>query len=142
SLSWNLEASTAGRELPNNKQLRIILNNDINNILTSCSGKNITAQEYKRAVEALLGGKPVVLAQNVGMPDPVIYRSKVATSWDKHNVETSLLTWPKADPREIKEGAEVQADAIRRLISLRTDPLALTIEVCRQHGVFIVASYR
>jgi hypothetical protein len=57
-------------------------------------------------------------------------------------VETSLLTWPKENPEQIRRDAEVQADAMRRLVSMGTDPLTLSIEVCRERGVFILASYR
>ena len=145
--------------LPNNKHLRIILNNDLNNLLWASSGGRITLQEYTRGVEALLQGKPVVLAQNVGLPDPVIYRSKEATSLAKHIVDVSLKTEPWVPPfgqptaerwvrriekerAETRRDAEVQADAMRRLEAFGTDPLALTIEVCRRRGVFAVASYR
>src|SRR5438445_10410098 len=68
---------TALREA-NNKSLGSILNNDINNILGVLSGAKTTPAEYKKAVLHLLDAKPGVLAQNVGMPDPVIYRSQVA----------------------------------------------------------------
>ena len=115
-----------------------ILNNDIDNILGNSSGSDITAEEYREAVHHLLDAGPGVLAQNVGMPDPVIYRSDVATAWDKHMVETTLLTWPD----EVPENAQRNADAMAKLVSLGTDPLQLTIEACRARGTPIVASYR
>src|SRR6185503_6817689 len=104
-------ASAAAGPLPHNKKLHSIFNRDINGLLYSSSGADTSPEEYRRMVLALLNSKPAVLAQNVGMPDPVIYRSKVATSWDKHIVEVSLQTWPKQDPKTIKEGAARQADA-------------------------------
>ena len=125
-----------------NKRLGTIQNNDINNILLSSSGKDVTPEEYREAVGHLLDGKPSVLAQNVGMPDAVIYRSQVATTWDKHIVETSLITWPREDPESIRENAQRQADAMTRLVSAGTDPLQLTIEVCHERGASVVTSYR
>ncbi|MBC8462656.1 MAG: hypothetical protein H8D67_32220 [Deltaproteobacteria bacterium] len=120
------------------KKLSTIFNNDINNILCASSGKDITAKEYQHAVECLLKAKPGVLAQNVGMPDPVIYRTKVATTWDKYHTEVTKAIWPDV----LEEQARVQSDAVRKLFDLGTDPLALTIDACRKHSVYIVASYR
>ena len=134
--------AAASQPLPANKRLGSIQNNDINNILWTSSGKAITPDEYREAVGHLLDGKPNVLAQNVGMPDPVIYRSKVATTWDKHLVEVSLMTRPKEDPERIKSDAARQADAMAQLRDYGTDPLALTVEMCRRRGRLIVASYR
>ena len=125
-----------------NKCLATVQNNDINNILCDSSGKDVTPEEYREAVGHLLDGKPSVLAQNVGMPDPVIYRSQVATAWDKHIVEVSVPTWPKEDPAKVRARTQPQADAMTRLVSAGTDPLQLTIEVCRARGVLVVASYR
>jgi len=138
-------ANTSGRQpkdavksLSDNKRLCHIFNNDIDNLLYASSGKDITIEEYKRGVTAMLGGKPVVLAQNVGLPDPVIYPSKVATSLAKYIVEVSLHNWPQEGP----EGATRQADALRRLEALGTDPLAITVKACHQSETVIVASYR
>ena len=116
-------AALAAGELPDNRKLGSILNNDINNILYVLSGDKTTPAEYKKAVMHLLDAKPGVLAQNVGVPDPVIYRTKVATTWDKYL------------------GGD-QAGAMKALLDAKTDPLAITIEACRQRGVAIVASYR
>ena len=126
------------------KNLGTIQNNDANNILLAGSGKDITPDEYRTAVGHLLDGKPGVLAQNVGMPDPVTYRSKVATSWSKHLLETSLITWPKAVAVSdtVRENAERQVKAAASLVSAGTDPLQLTAEMCHERGVPIVASYR
>ena len=127
---------------PDSKHLGVILNNDINNLLNASRGKETTADDYRRSIEALLMGRPGVLAYNVGLPDPVIYSSNVATAWDKYIVEVSLQTWPKEDPRTIRSGAEREAGAFRSLVSDRADPLSLAAEVCRRRGVQIVASYR
>lgn len=128
--------------IPHNKKLGSIFNRDINGLLVSSSGGETTPEEYRNMVLALLEAKPHVLAKNVGMPDPVIYRSQVATSWDKHIVEVSLRTWPKEDPKTIEEGAARQAQAVIQLARHGTDALALTIEACRKRGVLVVASYR
>ena len=106
-----------------NRKLGSILNNDINNILFAVSGAGTTPAEYRKAVDHLLDTKPGVLAQNVGMPDPIIYRSNVATTWDKYVGG---------------EQAQAQAD----LFAAGTNPLAITIEACRERDVMIVASYR
>jgi len=108
---------------PDNRAFGSILNNDVNNILYAVSGAQTTPAEYKKAVMHLLDAKPGVLAQNVGMPDPVIYRSNVATTWDKY------------------VGGD-QAGAMGALVAAGTDPLAITIQACRERGVLIVASYR
>jgi inosose dehydratase len=130
------------RDLPGNKKLGTIQNNDINNILCNSSGKDMTPDEYRTAVCHLLEGKPTVLAQNVGLPDPVIYRSTVATRWDTYLVEVSLLTWPGENPEAVREGAAVQADAMVKLVRSGTDPLMLTVEVCHKHETLCIASYR
>src|SRR2546422_8990671 len=129
----------AGAAAVAGKRLGTIFNNDINNILAASSGSEITPAEYQRAVFAILDMKPGVLTQNVGMPDPVIYSTSVATTWDKYHEEVTRLIWPT----EWKpEDARRQAGAMRKLLGLGANPLTLTIEACRQRGVPIVASYR
>ena len=120
------------------KKLGTILNNDINNILHWSNGKDISIDECRSAVVRMLDLSPGVVAQNVGMPDPVIYRSKVATTWDKHHAEVTKAIWPET----AQEDAERQSAAMRHLLELGTDPLVLTIQACRERGAPIVASYR
>ena len=122
------------------RKLGTIQNNDVNNILHNGSGKDMTAEEYRTAVGHVLDGGPDVLAQNVGMPDPVIYRTDVATPWDKHMVEVSLIRRKGVRPADF--AAERQADGMATLVSAGTDPLQLTIDMCRERGVLILASYR
>ncbi|MCK4590497.1 MAG: hypothetical protein KAT86_01985, partial [Candidatus Latescibacteria bacterium] len=112
----------------NSRQLGSILNNDINNILYAGSGPQTTPAEYKKAVMHLLDTQPGVLAQNVGMPDPVIYRTQVATTWDKYVGEVKKTVWPEIAEAE----AQYEAVAVRRLFEAGTDPLTLTIEACRE----------
>ncbi len=120
------------------KRLGPIFNNDINNILHASSGKDITVDEYRTAVHRILDLSPGLLAQNVGMPDPVIYRSNVATTWDKYHAGVTKAVWPETSA----EDAERQSAAMRRLLELGTDPFTITIQACRERGVPIVASYR
>ncbi|MEW6750040.1 MAG: hypothetical protein AB1505_03575 [Candidatus Latescibacterota bacterium] len=123
---------------PRGKGLGSIFNSDINNILHASSGARTTPAEYTRAVEAILDLRPGLLAQNVGMPDPVIYPSAVATCWDRYHEEVSLEVWPDSDPAVNAR----QADAMRALRAPGTDPLTLTAQACRRRGVPLVASYR
>ncbi|HPO16385.1 MAG TPA: hypothetical protein PLI09_23315 [Candidatus Hydrogenedentes bacterium] len=120
------------------KKLGVIFNNDINNILCMSSGKNITPEEYRYAVMRILDLAPTLFAQNVGMPDPVIYRSQIATTWDKYHAEVTKAVWPETK----EEDAQRQAAAMRHLLELGTDPLTITLQACRERGVPIVASYR
>ena len=121
-----------------NRALGSVLNNDINNILWACSGAEITPEEYQRAVFGLLDAGPGVLAQNVGMPDPVLYRSRVATTWDTYHTEVLQKVWPDLSPEEARK----ESDAMQTLMAADTDPLSLTIACCRERGVPVVASYR
>jgi hypothetical protein len=131
-------AAHTATERPDNRKLRSIFNNDINNILVFSSGKDTDSEEYQRAVYAILDMKPDVLAQNVGLPEAVIYRSSVATTFDKYLEEVSRLTWPESSG----EDATRQSEALKTLFGLGTDPLTLTIEACRKRGVLVLASYR
>jgi len=138
--SRRLEASDANNgppQLPANKQIGSIFNSDIDNIFQALSGEKTTPAEYKKAVGHLLDTKPGVLAQNVGMPDPVIYRTKVATIFEKYYNEVVAAVWgaeaAKVDPA---------AACMKALLDAGTDPLAITIEACRERGVPILASYR
>jgi len=124
----------------NGKRLGTIFNNDINNILATSGGADTTPEAYQRAVYAILDMKPGVLAQNVGMPDPVIYPSDVATQFDKHHEEVTALVW--SDGKAEIDLSRRQTGAMRKLRESTTDPLTLTIEACRKRGVPIVASYR
>lgn len=134
-----LALKAAASELPgDNKRLGTIFNNDINNILWACSGKDTSPAEYRYAVRRILDLTPGVLAQNVGMPDPVIYRSRVATGWEKYHEEMTMVVWPETKP----DDAVREADAMRALLGAGTDPLQITLEACREQGVPCVASYR
>ena len=136
----------------NGKNLGTIFNNDVNNILCHLdgtqSGEEIAAQ-YRAVLGNLLAAKPRILAQNVGLPDPVIYRSSAATTLDKHIVEATMKNWKaifskrdRASKEGLRKSAADQAACMNRLLDAGTDPLAVTIEECRKHNVLILASYR
>jgi len=135
----------------NGKKLGTIFNNDSNNILRSLDVRKPAGEiagDYRVLVQRILTGKPHVLAQDVGEPDPVIYRSSVATTFDKNLVDVAVETWRDvwakdgAAEEDVRESHRRQADAMRRLMEIGTDPLAVTIEECRKQKVLIVASYR
>jgi len=80
-----------GGNMPDNKNLGTIFNSDINGLLIHSTGKNATPTEYKSLVLDMLDMEMDVLAQNVGLPDPVIYRSQIATTWDNTTIKLSKL---------------------------------------------------
>ena len=121
------------------KKFGTIFNNDINNILYG-GAPDWTADDYKHCVRCLLGTKPGVLAQNVGLPDPVIYRSREATILSKYLGEVVQSLWPSRE--DIGEEQSNEARVLENILSEGTDPLALTIDACCEAGVAIVASYR
>ncbi|MAE59723.1 MAG: hypothetical protein CMJ49_00030 [Planctomycetaceae bacterium] len=132
-----------------NRELGSVFNGDINGLLLVASGKGSAPDEYRQMVRDMLGYGMTVLAQNVGLPDPVIYRSRIATGFDKHLVEVGVKTWQDVwDPHDgstdaaVRENHQHQANAMRRLVEYGTDPFTITIEECRKCGVPIVASYR
>ncbi len=114
-----------------------IFNNDCNNIIASMDSNTVTTEDYKRLVYAIIDMKPGVLAQNVGLPDPVYYPSDVATMMDKYQAEVGSKLWPENAAGQIRE-----AKVIARLRDLGTDVLRAAIDCCRDRGVPIVASYR
>ena len=128
--------NTPGK-IAENRQLGSVLNNDIDNILAVLSGAETTPAEYEKAVRHLLDAGPSVLAQNVGMPDPVIYRSKLATTWEKYHNQVTAAVWG-----EQAASQDTQAACMKALLDAGTDPLTVTIKACRQRDVLIVASYR
>ena len=65
------------------KELGTVYNACPSTVFDVSSGPDLTAQEYRDIMGWILTARPGVLAQNVGMPDPVLYRSAVATTFDK-----------------------------------------------------------
>ena len=126
------------------KRLGSIFNNDSDNILWSSSGANVTPEEYQRAVYAILDLKPGLLAQDVGFPEGVIYRSSVATTFDKYHAEVYLKVLKKLKEEPLVPPQRIQrpSAALRKLLDQGTDPLTLTIEACGKRRVPILASYR
>ena len=127
--------------LPPNKQLRTIFNNDINNILGALDPEKTApeiAADYRRALGEILDAGPGVFAQNVGMPDPVIYDSAVATHWHSYFLDICREIWPDADPDTFANEAAASA----ALTDAANGPFLITIEECRKRGVMVVADYR
>jgi len=123
--------------MSDNKNLGTIFNSDINGLLIHSTGKQATPAEYKGLVLNMLSMGMNVLAQNVGLPDPTIYRSKVATTWDKYHNQVVETVWGNA----VAEN-DLQAASMKALLDAGTDPLTITIEACRERGVLIIASFR
>jgi hypothetical protein len=124
--------------MPCGRKLGTIFNSDNSNILVPAGRSPDPVGTYRSLLERLMAMKPHVLAQSVGLPDAVIYRTKVATTFDKHLVEVSRMNWPDY-PKDVCEG---RAQALQDMFKSGTDPLQLTIEACRRHDVIVVASYR
>ncbi|MDA0657780.1 MAG: exo-alpha-sialidase [Planctomycetota bacterium] len=109
-----------------NREFGTIFNNDTNNILYALdegdSAETIIAA-YRSAIRQIAEARPGIMAQNVGNPDPVIYRSEEATSWSKYikGHESAVMT---------------------KMLEAGTDPFQVTIEVCHELGIPVVASYR
>ena len=123
------------------RRIGSIFNNDLDNILHTSSGPKCTPDEYVRVVDAILDLQPGALAQNVGNPDGLIYRTTVTNTFDKHVAEAT----PFMPPPHKFEGPgsfQWQAQALRALFAAGADPLQLTIDACRKRGVLCLASYR
>ena len=134
-----LAVQAAASEVPtDNKKLGTIFNSDINGLLICVDIGDQTAAEYRQLVDQMLSMRMNVLAQNVGMPDPVIYRSRAATTWDKYHEGTVFSLWPQYG----RDWARWQSGVIRSMFASGTDPLQITIEECRKRGTLCVASYR
>ena len=60
----------AGKGMKDNRKLRLVYNNDLDNILYASSGKDITPEEYRRAVGHLLRGPAEHSGAECGSPRP------------------------------------------------------------------------
>ncbi len=120
------------------KNLGTIFNNDCNNILAAMAGKKSTPADYRRVVEILLDRKPGVFAQDVGLPDPVLFRTKTGTTLSKYIYEVSRQVWPK----ESEDIPIRQRDLLDIMYRAGTDPLQLTIDACRERNIPVLASFR
>ena len=58
------------------RTLGSIFNSDDCNVVFSLSGKDTTPEKYKRVVFCILDLKPGLLAQDVGLPDCVMYHTR------------------------------------------------------------------
>lgn len=120
-------ASTAWDELPSNRDLGSIFNDDEASLLERLWDDEMTPEQYRKAIDRLLDAKPGVLAMCVGLPDPVWYTSQVASMIDQE--------WPKHYQTE-------RAGCFSALRKAGTDPLKVAIEASEAKGIPFVASYR
>ena len=125
--------------LPDNRRLGTIFNNDINNIILGM-GTTGTVDTYRQALDAILAAQPGVFAQNVGLPEALLYPTDVDNMLDKHLVEVAKQAWPGRE--QVVANAEAQATFLRQVRAAGTDLLTVTIEACRQRSVPVVADYR
>ena len=120
-----VQLGCAAPKFPDNRGFGSILNNDATNIMYASTGADTTPEEFRRGIGFLLDARPGLLAQSTGQPDPVFYRSQVATPFSEYVEETNRVV-----------------PAMRALAAAGTDPLQLAVEVCRERGIPVVASYR
>jgi hypothetical protein len=114
------------------KKLRTIFNSDESNVTMALEPTTATAADCRNVIHAILNLGPGVLSQCVGLPDCVIYRSQVATPFNKHAAE--VVGGDLLNTRHAKLTGKLHA--------LGTDILQLAVEVCHERGVPLVASYR
>ena len=125
--------------LPDNRRLGTIFNNDINNIILGM-GATGTIDTYRQALDAILAARPGVFAQNVGLPEALLYPTDVDNMFDKHLIEVAKQAWPGRE--QAVANAEAQAAFMGQVRAAGTDLLTVTIEACRRHAVPVVADYR
>ena len=125
--------------LPDNKCLGTVFNNDINNIILGM-GATGTVDTYRQTLDAILAAQPGVFAQDVGLPEALLYPTAVDNMFDKHLVEVAKQAWPERE--QAVANAEAQAAFMGKVRAASTDLLTVTIEACRQRSVPVVADYR
>ncbi len=125
--------------LPDNKRLGTVFNNDLNNIILGM-GATGTIDTYRQALDAILAARPGVFAQDVGLPEALLYPTDVDNMFDKHLVEVTKQTWPERE--QAAANAEGQVAFMGKVRAAGTDLLTVTIEACRQRSVPVVADYR
>ena len=128
------------------KKLGLIFNDDTNNILHGARPDGLTTQQYQRVFQSLLSsGKPGIFASDVGYPDPVFYRSEVATYISKYYVaaqqEGRAALGSVAEPGRL-EGERAIATMLDGFLAEGTDMVQMMIDCCRQAHIPFVASYR
>lgn len=99
-----------------------------------------TPRQYRNVVLTLLNqGKPSVFVLDGGEPDPVYYRTQVATPMAKHYESVcSALGEAFMDPPMVQAVIAMYNDYADQ----GTDVLQLTIEACRQTDTRIIVGYR
>jgi hypothetical protein len=142
----------AEKELPSNKKLGTIFNDDghmILYIIGRNTGWNIelakadlTPDVYRQYLECLMELNPGVLSQTVGYPEAVLYPTKVDNDITKHYLEVCYLNWPEDWEKTGRNIQTIRNLGWQQLFAAGTDLLQLAVEVGRKRGVLVVASYR
>jgi hypothetical protein len=116
-----------------------IIHNDGSNLYYGNAGDGCTATEYKDAIRTMLEMmRPGMLAQGIAHPDPVLYRTDVATYWSKHLVEVCEAL---GDFVRVGEAEKISA-MLDGFLAEGTDILRMTVDVCHEMGIATVPSYR
>ena len=126
-------------QLPSNKNLGSIFNNDSGNIDHTMDIDNPSIDDYKRALGKILDGRPGVYALNVGFPEAVIYPTNIDNMFDKHLAEVTKMKWD--DPSHAESSKRLE-NWFKHLRDAGTNDLSLTIEACRERGIPVIADYR
>ena len=130
-----------------NRELGTIKDSDWNPLDAFGGGAN-SPRAFREGMDHVLEGKPSVLAMCVGMPDPVLYPSDVATVLDRHLLEVQRKTWEDVhrasgtDWETIRDETVITTDFLVGLRRAGTDPLQVSIEACRAQGILLLPSYR
>ena len=92
---------------------------------------------------------PDVMVVGCSLPDATLFRSRVATTYDKHLVEVALLVWrdtlglkDDADPELVRRWKTHEAANLAQLFASGTDILQQNVAACHRRGIKIVASHR
>ncbi len=124
------------------RKLGTIFNDDSGNMCFGNAVGGCTPEQYKKVVLTLLrSGRPGVFAFDGGQPDPVKYRSEVATYHTKYyeQICAALAGRRRFVTPETARTVNAMLDGFA---AEGTDMLQLTIEACREANVPIIVSYR
>ena len=108
--------------LPDNKHLGTVFNNDLNNIILGM-GTTGSIDTYRQTLDAILAAQPGVFAQDVGLPEALLYPTDVDNMLDKHLVEVAKQAWPERE--QAVANAAAQAAFMGKVRAAGTDLLRL-----------------
>ena len=125
------------------KRFGTVFNDDTFNMWFGNAVGGCTPEHYKDVVLTLLRcGKPGVYASDGGQPDPVRYRSEVATCFSKYYEEICEAVGPGGPGYAEPQMARATREMADGFAAADTDMLNLAAEACNEAGVPIVVSYR